>query len=173
MNKYWRKEKQTITDKDNHLCLQTPPRRHRKATSRPESQSALERSSSPSQARGQAPRSGRSPRRRLFKAGGQFCAGTDPGSQHPGRTLWNSAVLWADCLYFDSGAVQDSGNPDSIHKSVFKASFCWCSLRCYRMGKLWTTFQSGRKYRFYCHIYPAGRRSVRDCIIFGAGNCEI
>ena len=54
-----------------------------------------------------------------------------------------------------------------------KTSFGWCSLRCYRMGKLWTTFQSGRKYRFYCHIYPAGRRSVRDCIIFGAGNCEI
>ena len=86
---------------------------------------------------------------------------------------YGTLLCWADCLYFDSGAVQDSGNPDSIHKSVFKTSFCWCSLRCYRMGKLWTTFQSGRKYRFHCHIYPAGRRSVRDCIIFGAGNCEI
>ena len=81
--------------------------------------------------------------------------------------------LTAVQVYNYGGGQQDSGNPDSIHKSVFKTSFGWCSLRCYRMGKLWTTFQPGRKYRFYCHIYPAGRRSVRDCIIFGAGNCEI
>ena len=70
-------------------------------------------------------------------------------------------------------AVPDSGNPDSVWKGVFKASFRWHSLRYHCLGKLRAALKIGRKYRFYCHIYPAGRRSVRDCIIFGAGNCEI